>query len=317
MSHGPKNSPPFNKRRIQLDWEQGLWQRARMIQSIRAFFMDRHYLEVETPYLVSGLPPEVHIEPIRAGEGLLHTSPEICMKRMLAAGLSKIFQISKCFRSDERGNLHLPEFTLLEWYRVHTDYKGLMKECEELILRVSRALGKGDRIHYQGREIDLKRPWERISVKEAFDRFASMALHRAIEKGCFDEILTEEIEPRLGDAGPTIICDYPACSASLSRLNRENPQFAERFEIYMAGLELANGFSELTDAQEQRERFEKELRQRKELGKKGYPMPVAFLESLEKMPEAAGIALGVDRLAMIFADSPVIDTVVSFTPEEV
>jgi len=190
-----------------------------------------------------------------------------------------------------------------------------MEECEELVLWISQALGRGDRIHYQGREIDFGRPWERFSVKEAFDRFASLTLDAALEKGCFDEIMVDEIEPHLGTIRPTFLYDYPASLAALARLNPEN--FAERFEIYIGGLELANGFSELTDAQEQRGRFERDRRHRDDLGKKVYPMPEKFLASIEQMPDAAGMALGVDRLAMIFTDRAVIDYVVPFTPEEV
>jgi lysyl-tRNA synthetase class 2 len=286
-----------------------------MVQSIRAFFLDRHFLEVETPLLVSSLPPEVHINPIIAGDGFLHTSPEICMKRLLAAGYTRIFQISKCFRLGERGDHHLPEFTLLEWYRTGIDYKVLMEECEELVLWISQALGKGDKFHYQDSILDFRRPWDRISVKEAFHRFASLTMDAALDQGCFDEIMVKEIEPRLGAIRPAFLYDYPASLAALARLNSEN--FAERVEIYIGGMELANGFSELTDAQEQRARFERDLKKRKDLGKKIYPLPEKFLASLEQMPDAAGMALGVDRLAMIFTDSTLIDNVVPFTPEEV
>ena len=187
MLPGPKNNTSSNERGSPADRKQYLWQRARMVQAIRAFFIDRHYLEVETPQLISNLPPEIHIDPIKAGDRYLQTSPEICMKRLLAAGYSRMFQISKCFRYGERGDLHLPEFTLLEWYRTQIDYRALMEECEELILRISESLDRGKRIQYKGKEIDLKPPWEKISVSQAFDRFASLRLDRALEKGCFDE----------------------------------------------------------------------------------------------------------------------------------
>jgi lysyl-tRNA synthetase class 2 len=239
------------------------------------------------------------------------------MKRLLAAGFSRIFQITKCFRADERGDRHLPEFSVLEWYRAGIDYKALMEECEELILWVSRRLGVGEKTNCQGIEIDLKRPWRRISVSEAFDRYASLTLKTALEKGCFSEVMVQEIEPRLRLTGPTFMYDYPASFAALARLKPDNPKFAERFECYIAGLELANGFSELIDAKEQRARFEMDQQHRHDLGKKGYPMPERFLKSLEHMPDAAGVALGIDRLAMIFADRPKIDDVVTFTPEEV
>jgi len=238
------------------------------------------------------------------------------MKRLLSAGYSRIFQITKCFRNGERGSLHLPEFTLLEWYRTGIDYRILMQECEALIVSVSKGIGIGERVDYRGKAIDLSPPWERISVVEAFNHYASLDMETAFKKGCFDEVMVQEIEPNLGVTKPTLLYDYPASLAALARLKPDNPEFAERFEIYISGLELANGFSELTDPQEQRARFEKDQLKRRQSGKKVYPTADNFLKSLEYMPEAAGIALGVDRLAMIFSDSPKIDDVVSFTPEE-
>jgi lysyl-tRNA synthetase class 2 len=287
-----------------------------MIQEIRRFFTERDYLEVETPLLIPAPLPEAHIDVIPAGEHYLHPSPELCMKRLLAAGYHRIFQICKCFRNAERGSLHLPEFTLLEWYTTGIDYKILMEECEALIVSISEGIGTGKKIRCRGKEIDLRPPWERISVIEAFDRFASFNLEMALKKGCFDEVMVREIEPNLGVTKPTLLHDYPASLAALARLKPDNPEFAERFEIYFAGLELANGFSELTDPQEQRNRFEKENKKREKLGKKIYPTAEKFLKSLEHMTESSGIALGIDRLAMIFSDSPKIDDVVSFTPEE-
>jgi lysyl-tRNA synthetase class 2 len=238
------------------------------------------------------------------------------MKRLLASGISRIFQITKCFRADERGDLHLPEFSLLEWYRTEIDYKVLMEECEELVLWVCRELGVGGKIKYQGIEIELKRPWKKISVSEAFDRYASSNLVAALNKGCFHEIMVQEIEPRLSLTGPAFLYDYPASFAALARLKPDNPEFAERFEFYAGGVELANGFSELNDREEQRARFEIDQRKRHDLGKRDYPMPERFLTSLEHMPDAAGIALGIDRLAMIFTDRSKIDDVVTYTPEE-
>jgi lysyl-tRNA synthetase class 2 len=234
----------------------------------------------------------------------------------MSAGYPKIFQICKCFRKGERGKKHLSEFTLLEWYRAESDYMALMEECEEMVLSVSRDLGIGQSILYQQYHIDLKGPWERISVKEAFEHYGSMSMEKALAKGCFDEIMVEEIEPHLGLSKPIFLYDYPACFAALAKLSDGAPNFAERFEIYMGGLELANAFSELIDAGEQKIRFEKDQRERERLGKKTYPFPERFLESLSDMPSSAGIALGVDRLAMLFADTARIDDIVSFTPEE-
>lgn len=323
MTHEPENMSPGLKNNLFAEEQRRLgnrrnclWLRARLVQAIRRFFVENNYLEVETPQLIPTPPPEVHINLIRAGNRYLQGSPELYMKRLLAAGYPRIFQISKCFRDGERGNFHLPEFTLLEWYRADIDYEMLMEECEALILSVSKGVSTSDNMHFQGIEVDLTLPWERISVAEAFDLYASMSLEVALEKGRFEEIMVQEIEPNLGIIKPTFLHDYPISYAALARPKKDTPEVAERFEIYIAGIELANGFSELTDPREQRIRFERDRRIRQNSGKQVYPMAEKFLKSLERIPEAAGIALGVDRLTMIFADTPRIEDVVSFTPEE-
>jgi len=317
MSPGSKNKILLDEPGRLTSRKPYLLLRARMVQAIRLFFIERDYLEVETPQLIPAPTPEVNIDPIPAGDRYLHSSPELCMKRLLAANYSRIFQISKCFRAGERGHLHLPELTLLEWYRAGIDYTLLMKECEALILWVSQSLDLGEKICFQENEIDLRSPWERISVSDAFHRHTSLTPELALNRGCFDEVMVNKIEPHLGINTPTFLYDYPAPLAALARLRPDHQGLAERFEIYVGGVELANGFSELTDEQEQRARFEREQQQRRNLGKQVYPMAERFLKSLGHLPEAAGIALGVDRLAMIFADRPQVDDVVAFTPEEV
>jgi elongation factor P--(R)-beta-lysine ligase len=302
------------------DWKletrrRALEMRADVLHATRAFFLSRDYLEVETPNRIPSPLPESHIDALPAGQWWLHPSPELCMKRMLAAGYERIFQISKCYRGHERGPLHLPEFTLLEWYHVGYDYSRLMEECEDLFLYVSGALGIGNRLHYRDRVIDLSKPWERISVKEAFDRYGSIPLERALKQDRFEEVLALEIESRLGSLKPTLLHDYPLAFGSLARTRKNDPAVAERCEIYIGGLELANGFSELTDAEEQRRRFEKENEVRSKRGRVPWPMPEKFLEALSRMPESAGIALGVDRMVMLFSDASSIDDVVAFTPE--
>ena len=291
--------------------------RARILQCIREFFITRDYLEVETPQLITAPAPETHIDSISVHGRYLQTSPELCMKRLLALGVTKIFQIARCFREGERGELHLPEFSLLEWYRTGIDYHFLMEECETLFLFLSKRLNMGTRLRYGDVDIDLEAPWERLSVQTAFERYASVSLDHALNNHHFDQTMVEEIEPRLGIKKPAFLYDYPASLAALARLKPGTPSIAERFEIYMGGIELANGFSELNDAHEQRKRFEKELKERARLGKHVSPMPERFLKALQNMPEAAGIALGLDRLVMIFGDVRTIDEVVAFTPEEV
>ncbi|MEE9610853.1 MAG: EF-P lysine aminoacylase EpmA [Desulfatiglandales bacterium] len=316
MLPGSKNSSAKEERGRLASKKANLRFRARIIQAIRRYFIEHDYLEVETPHIIPAPTPEVHIDPLRAGDAFLHTSPELCMKRLLSAGYDKIFQICRCFRQGERGEKHLYEFTLLEWYHAGIDYMDLMDECEAMTLSVSRDLGLGNKITYQGREIDLKSPWERISVKKAFKLYASIPMDEALELGLFDEVMVSEIEPHLGITKPTFLYDYPAPFAALARIKEYEPDLAERFEIYMAGLELANAFSELTDVREQEARFVKERDKRQELGKPVYSIPKKFLTSLPHMPRSAGIALGVDRLVMIFTNMKKIDDVVCFTPEE-
>jgi len=296
--------------------KQNLWLRARLIQAVRRFFIEHDYLEIETPCLIPAPAPEVHIDAIKAGGAFLHTSPELCMKRFLAAGYQRIFQICRCFREGERGERHLSEFTLLEWYRAGIDYMSLMEECEEMILSVSHDLGFGQKLRYGGRDMDLERPWERISVEEAFKRYALISLKEALASERFDEVMVIEIEPHLGMPKPTFLYDYPAEFAALARLKKDDPGVAERFEIYMGGLELANAFSELTDVSEQVARFERDRREREELGKTVYPLPEKFLKSLPHMPTSVGIALGLDRLVMFFANATKIDEVIAFSPED-
>jgi len=291
--------------------------RARIVQCIREFFITRDYLEVETPQLITAPAPETHIDSISVHDRYLQTSPELCMKRLLALGFPKIFQIARCFREGERGALHLPEFSLLEWYQSGIDYHTLMKECEALFLFLSKRLNMGTRLPCRDTHIDLHAPWERLSVQTAFERYASVSLDEALNNNHFDQTMVEKIEPHLGMKTPTFLYDYPASLAALARLKPGTPSIAERFEIYAGGMELANGFSELNDAHEQRLRFEKELKERAQLGKHVSPMPERFLSALNNMPEAAGIALGLDRLVMIFGDARTIDEVVAFTPEEV
>jgi lysyl-tRNA synthetase class 2 len=316
MSPGSNNNP-FQAEQARLTAKRPfLWVRARVIEAIRRFFVDRGYLEVETPLLVPAPAPECHIEAIRAGDLYLHTSPELSMKRLLASGFPRIFQITKCFRSGERGRLHLPEFTLLEWYRCETDYLGLMEECEAMLVSVIQTVQPKDEIRYGNHRVSLQPPWKRITVLEAFERYSPISLEESLASDRFDEFTVGVIEPQMGTDRPAFLMDYPASLAALARLKPSDPRFAERFELYIAGMELANGFSELNDQKEQRLRFDQENRKRVAQGKRAYPAPDRFLTALGNMPSAAGIAVGIDRLVMLLTDRTQIDDVVCFTPEE-
>jgi len=305
----PKNWP-LARRKAALE------QRAKIIQSIRVFFIKDGYLEVETPHRIPAPAPESHINAVPSDNWFLHASPELCMKRMLAAGYEKIFQLCRCWREGERGNLHVPEFTLLEWYRVSVDYLSLMDECEALIQFLAANLGMKEKINYRGHPISLASSWERMTVEEAFQRFTKISAKEALRKDLFDEVMVEDIEPRLGIENPTFLYDYPSERRSLARLKKEDPTVAERFELYLGGLEIANAFSELVDVEEQRKVFELEIETRRSLGKEIYPMPEKFLSELDVMPPSAGIALGVDRLVMVLLNAKTIDEVVAFTPED-
>lgn len=301
---------------------QGLHLRAALFVSIRDFFTSRGFLEVDTPLRQPVIIPESNIVPLIAEGQYLQTSPELCMKRILAAGCDKIFQLCPCFRKGERGRLHLEEFTMLEWYRRDADYRQLMDDCECLLNEVvdgmvgeSSGSAPGGEDGALGR-FELARPWPRLSVDEAFRRYSPLSLERSMADDCFEEMLVEHVEPKLGCAKPLFLYDYPVEMAALARKKPGDPNRAERFELYLHGVELANGYSELTDAGEQRQRFAAELGRMEKMGLVHGGMPERFLADLERLPAAAGIALGVDRLFMLLAGYGEIGRAVPFGPED-
>jgi lysyl-tRNA synthetase class 2 len=303
---------PYRQQNIRANLE---W-RALLLAAVRSFFSSAGYLEVETPVRIPAPALEAHIDPVASESWYLQTSPELAMKRLLSAGFPHIYQICRCFRQGERGRRHLPEFTLLEWYTAQEDYRHMMNQTEALVRDVVVRLTGRSQIVYQDRTIDLALPFERLSVEEAFARWAECLPADALAAGCFDEIVGLKIEPRLGWAHPVFLYDYPAACAALARRRADRPDVAERFELYIGGVELCNGFSELTDPNEQRRRFETEQAVRRREGKPLAPMPEAFLSILPDMPPATGNALGLDRLAMLLIGSEDIDDVTAFIPEE-
>ncbi len=298
----------------------GLQMRATLLRLIRSFFYERHFLEVDTPLRQPVLIPESTIVPLTAAGQYLQTSPELCMKRLLARGCSKLFQICPCFRKEEVGRLHLEEFTMLEWYRTGADYLTLMSDCEALlrfIVANMKSVDLPDPGNYQKKllsKTDIEPEWQRLSVAEAFGLFSPVPMAEALAKGSFDELLVEFIEPHLGVGVPTFLYDYPVELASLAKCRIENPEVAERFELYINGVELANGFSELTDSTEQRRRFGHEIVIMEECGRNGVEMPERFLDDLQKLDLAAGIALGVDRLFMLLMEYDSLSKSVTFHP---
>lgn len=305
--------------------------RMALVKTVRDTFERKGFWEVETPALqimpcadkhIHGFATDLWGPDLRPRETLyLHTSPEFDMKKLLAAGAKNIYQLCKVYRNGESTRRHSPEFTLLEWYRAGGDYRGMMADCEKLLRAGAETLGI---FHYtcEGHTADPFAEWLRISVAEAFDRYAGVDLgaclgdtpgfHAAVQgigirtapddawDDLFFRVMAEKIEPYLGMGVPAILYDYPADMACLSRKKPEDPRYAERFELYVCGVELANAFSELTDAAEQRRRFEQEMKDKEALYGFTYPVDEQFLQALEYgMPEAGGCALGFDRLVML------------------
>ena len=285
------------------------------MREVRRFFDGQGFLHVETPVMQICPGVDTHIHGFAVEGGLyLQTSPEFAMKKLLVAGCDKIYQICPAFRREERTRLHNPEFTILEWYRAGADYRHIMDDCEALL----RALNV-EKFRYQDKECDPHGKWQRISVKQAFLEYAEINLPedlkvfkaaasgigvRVIEADHWDDVfhavMAAKIETYLGIGVPTILYDYPASMGALSRKKPEDPRFAERFELYVCGVELANAFSELTDAAEQRARITADMALKREIHGFDYPVDEDFLSALEHgMPEAGGIALGLDRLIML------------------
>lgn len=295
--------------------KHNLTLRATIYNLTRIFFKEQGFLEIETPVQMSAVIPESQIIPFNSEGWFLSTSPEQYMKRLLAAGYDKIFQISRCFRKGERGRWHNPEFTLLEWYRRGADCMQMIQDTENLVMTLSRSLINSGRIIYGGQDIDLTLPWPEISVHDAFIASAGWDPIAKPDSTRFDTDLVTKVIPGFKSDRPTVLTDYPAYLASLSRLKPGHSGLAERSEVFAGGLELANAYTELTDIQEQKRRFKLDIEQiQKERGLK-LELPHHLLEALAHLPECGGIALGMDRLVMLFCDADRIDDVIAFPSE--
>ncbi len=285
--------------------------RAKIIDGIRAFFARENFLEIDTPLRVPAVAPEQFIHPYTSEGWFLSTSPELQMKRLLSAGYERIFQICHCFRRDERGRHHNPEFTMLEWYRTGADYHQIISDTENLVAFLAEKFGLGSFLTYQGQRIDLRLPWPRVSVKQAYTGWAGWDPFVDFSGIRFDDDLVDKVIPHFPAHRPTVITDYPRECAALARLKPGSLDIAERAEIFIAGLELANGYSELTDPVEQEKRFKSEMSEMLKTSKPAV-WPDKFIEAVKDLPECAGIALGVDRLVMLLTDSAAIDEVIAF-----
>jgi lysyl-tRNA synthetase class 2 len=282
-----------------------LLQRARAVNFIRNYFVRQRFVEVDTPLRVPCPGLDAHVEAVVAQGGWLVTSPELHMKRLLVGGMPRIFQLCHCSRTEELGPWHEPEFLLLEWYRAFADYQAVMGDTERLVAAVTRAITGACRIRLpSGRLVDVKSPFRRMTIRQAFARYArepdAVAL-AARDENRFYRLLVERVEPALARSSrPVFLCDYPLSQAALARVAPHDPTVAERFELYLGGIELCNGFSELTDPVEQRRRFAQQRARRRRERRPVYPIDERFMAALtEGLPPSAGNALGVDRLVAL------------------
>jgi len=286
--------------------------RSRLLAEVRAFFHARDFLEVDTPVRIRFPALEEHIDAEPCGTQFLRTSPELHMKRLLAEGHPRLFQIGPCFRQGERGNRHLPEFTMLEWYRSHADYRDILADTRELLATLQQVLLAGSPVQRGGAAIDLCGAWQELTVADAYLRHAGWNPVEAFDADRFDLDLVERVEPALSTTRPVVLIDYPSPCAALARVSPLPPHAAERWELYIGGMELANAYSELNDAEIQRDRFAQCAERRHMAGKPVYALDEDFLKALPLMPPSGGIALGIDRLVMLFTGCETIDEVVAF-----
>jgi len=286
--------------------------RAGVLASVRRFCDSLGYCEVETPVGIIAPAAEEYIESPRAGDFFLRSSPELQMKRLLCAGLDKMYQLGPCFRAGENGRLHRSEFTMLEWYQAHATYRDALDFTVGLVRSAAHAMNGGSGIiHFRGKAIDLDAPWEIISVRDAFRNFAGKSADKlAEEEGLFELVLTESVEPRLPKDRPCVLMDYPVRFGAFARPKPEDPTLVERWEAYIGGVELANTYGELTDPVIQRQRFRDFAETRRKNGLAEYPEPVEFLDAIDNgMPEATGGAMGFDRLVMLLYGADSLDGV--------
>jgi lysyl-tRNA synthetase class 2 len=342
MADNPPGSSPFWGPHVHADRRPALLARGRIVNALRTWFAAEDFVEVETGALQVSPGNETHLhafattllEPDGAPSPLyLRTSPEFACKKLLAAGERRIVEFAKVFRNRERGALHAPEFTMVEWYRAGEPYQALMSDCAALLARAADAAGTKE-FRFRGRAADPLAKPQRLTVAEAFAKYAGIDLLATVPDGkpdrgllanaaqsagiriaeddrwgdIFSRVLVERIEGNLGIGHATILDEYPAEQAALAR-TASDPRVAERFELYVCGVEIANGFAELTDSAEQRRRLEREMAEKARLYGERYPLDEDFLAALAQMPQACGIALGFDRLVMLAVGAARIDQV--------
>lgn len=344
MTRNAASTSPWWTKSVHADRRPFLMGRNRVQTALRQFFGAQDFVEVDTATLQVSPGNEAHLHAFatealtidgQASPLYLHTSPEFAAKKLLSAGEERIFTFAHVYRNRERGPLHHPEFTMLEWYRVGQTYEQLMADCADMLKLAAETTGT-KRFAFRGMECDPFAEPERVTLAEAFQRFAGIDLLSSISAGgendrnalaaellrvglraseddswadLFSKVLVEKIEPHLGNGRATILCEYPVSEAALARPSPRDPRVAERFELYACGVELANAFGELTDAGEQRRRFEIEMAEKARIYGETYPIDEDFLDALAVMPDASGAALGFDRLAMLATGATRVDQV--------
>ena len=340
----PLSASPWWSPAIHADRRPFLLARQRIAGKLREFFAARDFVEVETPILQVSPGNETHLKAfateLERPDGTratryLHTSPEFTAKKLLAAGEERLFTLARVFRNGERTGRHHPEFTMLEWYRAHESYEALMDDCAALLAATAEAVGTSV-WRYGDQQCDVSLAPERLTVADAFTRFGGIDLMATVGEGgndrdglwraaraagirvaeddtwadVFTRVMVEKVEPFLGLGRPTILCEYPISEAALARPKPSDPRVAERFELYVCAVELANAFGELTDADEQRRRFVGWMDEKERLYGERYPIDEDFLAALKVMPDASGIALGFDRLVMLASGARRIEDVI-------
>lgn len=328
------SSENFKKVIVDKNLESKLKTRSKVLQLIRQFFLDMDFVETDTPSMVKlpGMEPNLEVFKTRykAGVGEMNieedryliTSPEYAMKKLLVGGMEKIFQLAKSFRKNESFSpLHNPEFTLLEWYRAYGSYFDMMEDTENLVKFLCEKLGVEGVLQFGEMQIDVSSDFERLSVKEAFKKYAGMDLEDIEDlvngdisyEEAFYSVFLNKIEKHLGVVKPVFLYDYPVQMAALAKVKESDTKYAERFELYIGGMELCNAFSELNDPVEQKRRLQTEREERKKMGKSDYEVDRSFIDALEfGMPPAGGNALGVDRLIMLLTDTADINDIIFF-----
>lgn len=361
--HRPGACSTFERRDERPALADALTERAALLETIRSYFDDREFLEVETPNAVPSPGTDIYLEPIatqslqsreqRTVPDFLHTSPEFAMKRLLSEGLERIYQICKVWRDGEVTDHHHPEFTMVEWYRAWEDLDAIIEDTERIVTRATGGTATVvDRPPdgRQRRDVDLDPPFDRITMRELVEQACGFDLlealdyrtlrrrvveHDLLDRGLdrrhpppedndegrwdalFFEVMVSELEPLLATMGAVVVTEWPAPLAILARKSDDDPRVAHRFELFVGGVEIANGFDELTAPDDQRARFEQDLRDRRELGKPELPMPEDLLQALEYgLPPSSGVALGLDRLLMLRMGAARIDDVAPFAHVE-